>query len=1056
VKTKKTNQHFVKTVHGLAAVLFVLSVFAPPLFSYPLKHSFTIIEETSSHIIIAYALHGLPAANRGEFQPETDCNDDDPCGRKPLIHRSLLGVPDGGEIFLDVLESVWEDIPRNMSEQLCEVCAKGPVSPDAAGRSGETVSLRRGRLRAQHVAIISVSPLRCDDTSTPVRLLRKALIKLNVPPENSEPKRCTAFFTGAEESFEPILRAAILNYGSLGRCKQGSSGGVPSRKAALPDVRQAEGLSPVKIHVREKGIYTVSYTDIVYAGGQPHRIDPAQASLRNMGYNVDFLFVGDDAHSFAPGDYLLFYAEPVESTFEHLMAYNTFKLENVYWLYPEAGYSNRMLEQQKPQVDAPAMESYKDTVHLEAENIVLTEHIDSYLWEMFPDYDDSSRDDSLRKDFSCSLAGIDTTRPVAVRVLLKGKNDFPDIDPDHHARISINSTWSAEVFFDGMEPHMLETYTSGSVFHEGENTVTVEKVADTEREDDIFYLDWIELDYYRSFTAVDNELFFTVDSPEAYNVTADGFTSSAVMLFDITNPLEAVSIGGIDPRFGAGGYGFSFGEDTGGTRHYLALTTDRIKKPCAVVLDEASRLQDTSNRADYIMITHADFYDALQRLADYRRSEGYAVEVVNVQDIYDEFNSGIQHPRAIKDFLEYAFHSWSAPAPTFVLLVGDGCSDATDRLNLGNTNFIPAKLVGYETPVPKDSGYVMVSGDDILPDMYLGRLPVKTADQLRLIIDKIIAYDSSSKEGWIHDIQFVAGTIDNDNIFKDTNEILSETVPSSYNHELLTEDDFSWYPDENASTIIAKLNQGRGITVYTGHASIIEWPRLIDTSYFDGFRNWDMPTFLISLSCSNGDFSNPVAEGFGEELLRIPGGAVACFTPSGGGLTSEHKEVGMNVLTALFSRSTPLLGSACTQAAVQAYQDGILLFHHADGFSFFGDPATRFNVKEIYLSEPDDSASLSGLPAFSWTTDDYSRFIIQFSPFPDFPAFSTLTFFTDDTSYAPRLSELLLLDLMSMTYSSIYWRVGGLKGIDEADGFFDLLTNLLAPYVTQPRSFTMQ
>ena len=42
-------------------------------------------------------------------------------------------------------------------------------------------------------------------------------------------------------------------------------------------------------------------------------------------------------------------------------------------------------------------------------------------------------------------------------------------------------------------------------------------------------------------------------------------------------------------------------------------------------------------------------------------------------------NHGILHPKALKDFLSYAYHSWRPPAPRFVLLVGDASWDAKNE-----------------------------------------------------------------------------------------------------------------------------------------------------------------------------------------------------------------------------------------------------------------------------------------------------------------------------------------------------------------------------------------
>jgi hypothetical protein len=146
-------------------------------------------------------------------------------------------------------------------------------------------------------------------------------------------------------------------------------------------------------------------------------------------------------------------------------------------------------------------------------------------------------------------------------------------------------------------------------------------------------------------------------------------------------------------------------------------------------LDQPSDLIHPANGADYLIITHQDFYTAVQPLANDRASRGLRVKMVKVQDVYDEFNFGLLDPQAIRDFLAYAYHNWQPPAPTFVLLVGDGTFDPLNYLGDLRPEFIPPYLADVDYWIGEtaaDNRYVSVSGDDFLPDMALGRLPVNT------------------------------------------------------------------------------------------------------------------------------------------------------------------------------------------------------------------------------------------------------------------------------------------------------------------------------------------
>jgi hypothetical protein len=120
-----------------------------------------------------------------------------------------------------------------------------------------------------------------------------------------------------------------------------------------------------------------------------------------------------------------------------------------------------------------------------------------------------------------------------------------------------------------------------------------------------------------------------------------------------------------------------------------------------VTADAASNLTESANGADYIVITHrnlgwdanGDPYAWLTDLLALRQAQGHRVTAVNLTDIYDEFAFGLATPAAIRDFLAYAVGFWTAPAPQYVLLVGDATYDYKDNWGLGAGNDVPSYTV---------------------------------------------------------------------------------------------------------------------------------------------------------------------------------------------------------------------------------------------------------------------------------------------------------------------------------------------------------------------------
>ena len=142
-----------------------------------------------------------------------------------------------------------------------------------------------------------------------------------------------------------------------------------------------------------------------------------------------------------------------------------------------------------------------------------------------------------------------------------------------------------------------------------------------------------------------------------------------------------------------------------------------------------------------MVITHRKFLDAAERLAGWRETSGgggYRTKVVTTDDIYNTYGDGGVSPKAIKDFLTHAYQSWTPPAPTYVVLFGDGTYDfrGIDTKIHG----LPPELDGYipthyiRTDSLSDEPrlihwYVTVSGHDEFTDMYIGRLSVETVNQ---------------------------------------------------------------------------------------------------------------------------------------------------------------------------------------------------------------------------------------------------------------------------------------------------------------------------------------
>src|SRR5207249_1669844 len=96
-----------------------------------------------------------------------------------------------------------------------------------------------------------------------------------------------------------------------------------------------------------------------------------------------------------------------------------------------------------------------------------------------------------------------------------------------------------------------------------------------------------------------------------------------------------------------------------------------------------------------------------------------------------------------KSFLQWTTQHW-LPAPRYVLLVGDASYDPRNYLGKGNADFIPTNyVVTTYTESPSDDSLADFDGDSV-PEMAVGRLPVRTAAEAATVVGKIVGYEQGA------------------------------------------------------------------------------------------------------------------------------------------------------------------------------------------------------------------------------------------------------------------------------------------------------------------------
>lgn len=435
-------------------------------------------------------------------------------------------------------------------------------------------------------------------------------------------------------------------------------------------------------------------------------------------------------------------------------------------------------------------------------------------------------------------------------------------------------------------------------------------------------------------------------------------------LYDISDP-RAPTI--LEPQFGASVQW----QDGPAARDYLITGPGTLHTPFVAAVRTADLVAPLN--ADVIYIAPPAFHPALQPLVERRRARGRVVQVVDPQAIYDGWSGGQVDPDAIRNFLRYAAATWDR-IPSAVTLVGDGTSDPRNYTRRNNPNLIPPFLALVDPWLGEtacETCYAQLDGDDPLsdplPDLALGRLPVKNAAELQAVVAKIIRYESDRGGlDWRSRIGYVADNADNAGDFAAIAEQSAAEQPRGVQIQRLFYD-----PTIGAATASREpsagrawqrtadmLNAGAGIVNYVGHSHQWQWgitdvtatpSTLLGLYDVDALRNGDRLPIVLEMTCLTSAFHTPAYSGttIDERFVLHPsGGAIATWGPTGLGVTYGHDALQRGFYRSLWAAppQTATLGDLTNAGYLELFAQSGCCQDTLRTFALLGDPLTPARV----------------------------------------------------------------------------------------------------------------
>lgn len=885
---------------------------------------------------------------------------------------TIIGIPQHAEPVLTIVDTDVTTLPGTFDlcpvpQPIYEISPGGDVTAGGEAMIREAAGygltdfypehiaeiVETGSIRHQRVAQLNFHPFRYNPTTGVLQHYRRIRVQVRfegdggsmAPSGTAQPA-----IIPREAAFTPLLEQVVANYDVAQHWQVAQSPRLdgPERQSNAPTA----SVSGYKLMVDEDGIYRVTYAELEAAGIPVATLDPRTLALHTQGTEVALYVPGEADGTFDPDDTIVFYGQKMET-----MVTDT----NVYWLTWGGANGLRMAEVDgAPTGSGTVPQSFRTTQIVERNNYrqsSLPSGADmdrwywDYIWATSP----------ATNSYTTTLTAL-ATGPVSatIRGLFRGYSAAPQ----HHTQVYLNGQLVDDATWPSQNEYAFAVDVPQSYLIDGVNTITVYAPLDNGITSDNFLINRFEITYDRVYSSDEDTLRFSDDTPGSVDYAMTGFSTGDVSIFDVTTPSAPARLRNVAVESSGDAYTVTFGKNGGGERHYIALTSMRFETVRDSAASQPADLRAPSNGADYIIITHRDFYTYTLPLAEYRASQGLRTRVVDVQDIYDTFNYGVFDPEAIRSFLIYAYNNWTRPAPSYVVLVGDGHYDFKNYLGYGETNYIPPYLADVDPwagEVAADNRYVCVSGDDNFPDMHLGRLPVKTGAEAQAVVTKIINYEQNPASGnWNQQTLFVADNPDSAGYFYTYSDAVADhLVPSPYTVQKIYYGNTHTSVPLAKSDIISAFNDGQVIVNYVGHGSVYSWAveRLLDRTDAGTLSNAGKLPFIVSMACLNGNYIFPSPPGgdyssFSEKfVLAEDKGAIALWSATGLGLASAHDYLNKGLFEAVFLDDVSQLGLATWQAKMYLYtQTGGGYSDQIDTYLLFGDPALQLNVLASDLS----------------------------------------------------------------------------------------------------------
>jgi len=412
------------------------------------------------------------------------------------------------------------------------------------------------------------------------------------------------------------------------------------------------------------------------------------------------------------------------------------------------------------------------------------------------------------------------------------------------------------------------------------------------------------------------------------------------------------------------------------------------------LLKSASKNNETqglssSDNTEYVIITSSPLFEPCSTLAEYKNATGIKTEVRLAEDILSLY-SGRDDAEKLREYLKLFY----ADGGKYVLMAGDESilpiryayhSSTSSNVAVADLQIADLYFADIDGDWNADGDNIWgernVDQADLTPELYVGRLPFNTAEQMNNYVDKLIAYETNPGNG---NTDYLDRTLffcsDQMRDYPDGQHgFIAQAFPeyfeidSTEGVETPTGLDPNPY-NPSAYELTDHISEGFGIVHIIAHGRMDafgvwtngynNWPKSYFISgpansthgSFLNLNNNNRVSFYYSLACDNGAFDKDIAE-YGDnghlivsELLSIPGaGAIGFVANSRWGWIGSSYYLQEKYFSTLFANpDKPAIEAMYASKEMYYYYRDLVL-----GQNFYGDPTLK-----IYTAQPQPQAAL--------------------------------------------------------------------------------------------------